>query len=365
MSAVLVPERESPPGNSPPPRRPFRAGKFILLALLVVLVAAVVAGYLAFTRFFAAPRTAAQRAAAPPPSLLARVLPPPIPPPQQLFGKSFVRVLLVGLDYDYDTKDMETSAHARSDIIIAAGLDLAKRRATGLSVPRDMVATLPNGTRAKINQAQSDGGIAESQAVVAQWLGIPRFDRYVVLRIDATKDLIDAIGGVDLNVQNSDALRHAGPNGPLDYDDTWGHLHVHLKPGFQHLDGTQAVGYARFRHDWCSDPCRIMRQQQVIRAIVTRLKNDKLNTLLHIQALLAVLHKDVQTNLTPQEELSLAYAFRDIEPSTLNTNQVPYTADIDLPGYGDSILPDEDAKRKLVSKLLMPPDSEPPLRNAR
>ena len=279
----------------------------------------------------------------------------PIPAPQQLFGTTFVRVLLVGLDYDYDEKDQETSAHSRSDIIMAFGLDTAARKVTELSVPRDMVATLPDGRRAKINQAQSDGGIAESQAVVAQWLGIPGFDRYVVLRINATKDLIDAVGGIDLTVQNADALMHQGPNGPLDYDDTWGHLHVHLRPGFQHLDGERAVGYARFRHDWCSDPCRIMRQQQVARAMIERLKDDKLNTLLHVNALLGVLRRDVQTNLTTEEELSLAYAFRDASPADVKAAQVPYVLDVDLPGYGSALIADDARKTALANALLMPP----------
>jgi LCP family protein required for cell wall assembly len=288
-------------------------------------------------------------------TIAAMVLPPAIPAPQKLFGKSFVRVLLVGLDYDYDPSDQETSAHARSDIIMAIGLDFHALRIFELSVPRDMVTILPDGTQAKINQAQSQGGIAESEVVVSQWLDIPGFDRYVTLRIDTTKDLIDAIGGIDLTVQNSDALRHQGPNGPIDYDDSWGHLHVHFKPGFQHLDGAQAVGYARFRHDWCSDPCRILRQQQVIRAIVTRLKDDKLNTALHIGALASVLHKDVETNLTPEEEVSIAYAFRDVPLSAVRTAQVPYIGTVDLPGYGDSIVADDAAKADLVRTMLLDP----------
>lgn len=78
---------------------------------------------------------------------------PPIPAPQSLFGKDLLRVLVVGLDYDYDEKDQETSAHSRSDVIMAIGLDLAARRINELSVPRDMVATMPNGREAKINQA--------------------------------------------------------------------------------------------------------------------------------------------------------------------------------------------------------------------
>jgi LCP family protein required for cell wall assembly len=238
---------------------------------------------------------------------------------------------------------------------MAVNLDFPAHRIYELSVPRDMVATLPDGRQAKINEAQSQGGIRESESVVASWLGIPPFDRYVLLRIDATKDLIDALGGVDVDVENSDALKHAGKNGPIDYDDSWGHLHVHLQPGFQHLDGEHAVGYARFRHDWCSDPCRIMRQQQVIRAMIGKVQHDRLNALLHAQALLDVARKDVETDLTPPEQLAVLMSFAHAGPGDLRTAQIPYVASIDLPGFGDSILPDQAAKRNLVASMLLSP----------
>ena len=178
-------------------------------------------------------------------------------------------VLVEGLDYDYTAKDEEFSTNSRSDVIWAVNLDFANKRIYQLSIPRDMIATMPNGTRAKINQAQSDGGVKEAKSVIAEFLGIPGFDRYVILRIDATKEFIEAIGGVEVDVKSSDCLRYkTGCTGePLDYDDSWGHLHIHLKEGLQHLDGEQAVAYMRFRHDWCSDPCRIMRQQQVLHAM--------------------------------------------------------------------------------------------------
>ncbi len=274
-----------------------------------------------------------------------------VPDPRKLFGKDHLRVLLVGLDYDYDDKDQETSKQARSDIIMAVDLDMRDHRVAELSVPRDMVATMPDGTQAKINAAQSLGGIRESQQVVARWLGLPDFDRYVVLRIDTAKDLVDAMGGVDVDVKNSDALKGSGPNGPIDYDDHWGHLAIHLKPGRQHLNGENAVAYARFRHDWCSDPCRIMRQQQLIHAMIDRIENDKFNTLTHIQSLLAVVRKDVETNITPREQLSTAVAFAHLSPRDIHTAQVPYTTTIDLGVYGDSLVPDEDEKRHLVASM--------------
>ncbi len=279
------------------------------------------------------------------------------PSPQQLFGKNNILVLVEGLDYDYNALDEEYSSRARSDLIWALNLDFVTHRVYQLSVPRDMVATLPGGRQAKINEAQSEGGVREAQSVISQFLGVPGFDRYIVMRANTTKDFIDSVGGVDLSVMNSDCLMHPHNcvNSRLDYDDTWGHLHIHFKPGMQHLNGDQAVGYARFRHDWCSDPCRIMRQQAVLRAVVHKLTNDKLNTLLHLSGLLAVLNRDVTTNFKTQEEVSIATALADMPRDGLVTKQVPFIGDIKLPDGGSAILADETKRAQLVHTMLIAP----------
>ncbi|MGC1381487.1 MAG: LCP family protein [Candidatus Baltobacteraceae bacterium] len=277
--------------------------------------------------------------------------------PQQVFGKSNVLVLVEGLDYDYTAKDEEFSTNSRSDAIWAVNLDFANKRIYQLSIPRDMIATLPNGTRGKINEAQSDGGVKEAKDVIGQWLGIPGFDRYVVLRIDATKEFIDAIGGIDVTVKSSDCLRYkTGCTGQeLDYDDTWGHLHIHLKEGMQHLNGAPAVAYMRFRHDWCSDPCRIMRQQQVLHAMLAKVKGDRVNTFLHLGDLLSVFKRYVQTDFTDSELISLATFFQGMSDSEVISAQVPYTETEDLPGYGDSLVPDTAARARLVATMLAAP----------
>ncbi|HET9392245.1 MAG TPA: LCP family protein [Candidatus Rubrimentiphilum sp.] len=286
------------------------------------------------------------------------------PSPQQIFGKSHILVLIEGLDYDYTAKDIEYSSHARSDVIWAVNLDFLNHRVYQLSIPRDMVATFPNGGRQKINQAQSDGGIKEAKTVIAQFLGIPGFDRYMVFRPDSTKDFVNSIGGVDVKVMNADCLMHPHGcvNGPLDYDDSWGHLHIHLKPGMQHLNGAQAVGYMRFRHDFCGDPCRIMRQQEVLHALLHKLTADKLNTLLHLNDLLATINRDVSTNLSRQEEVSIATAFADMGPNGLTSKQVPYVADVTLPDGGAAIVADETQRAQLVRTMLIAPPqpSAPP-----
>jgi len=288
-----------------------------------------------------------------------------IPPPEQLFAKDRISILVMGVDYNYTDRDIEFSNGARSDTIFVTTLDFPTRGVSILSVPRDMDATLPNGHEDKINAAYADGGPREADQVIGGFLGLAKtstghyFDRYIVLRVDASKDLINAIGGIDLDVMNSNAITHSGPNGPLDYDDNWGHLHIHLKPGMQHLDGNQAVGYVRYRHDWCSDPCRILRQQQVMRTIVDKLKRDKFNDIAHIRDLLGVAKRDVETNLSFDEELSLATAFSQVDQAGIKTGQLAYTGDKQV-AAGDVLIPDPAKDQKMVQELIMGPLGAPP-----
>jgi hypothetical protein len=176
-------------------------------------------------------------------------------------------------------------------------------------------------------------------------LGIPQFDRFVTLRINATKELINAIGGVDVV-----------PDETMNYDDNWGHLHIHFIGGKPyHMNGEQAVSYSRFRHDECSDPCRIKRQQQVMRIVIAKLKNDKFNDLMHIGRLIGVIRRNVYTDITDREALSLAMAFQHVDLAKLKTEQVPYVADKTLSCCGDVLIADDTARNELVKKLFLEP----------
>jgi len=285
-------------------------------------------------------------------SPLAIVMRPLAPPPQDVFGKNGILVLVEGLDYDYNSKDEEYSSAARSDVIKALNLDFVNKRVFEVDVPRDMDAVLPSGRESKINEAQSEGGTNEAQAVIAKFLGVPAFDRYVVFRVNTAKDFINAIGGVDVNVQNSDPK---DTHSTMDYDDTWGHLHIHLKPGYQHLNGDQAVGYMRFRHDWCADLCRITRQQQVMRAVIAKLRDNKANTLTHLPQLIDAFHRDVNTNLSNGEMMSLAVGFSDMPKDGYKAEKLTYVDTKILADGGEVIIPDSAQKERVVQNYLIAP----------
>jgi LCP family protein required for cell wall assembly len=282
-----------------------------------------------------------------------------VPAPDSIFGKERIYVLLMGLDYDYSTNDMPTSKDARTDKIEAFALDFPAKVIKSVAVPRDMDA-LVNGHEDKINDAYHYGGARNSEIVVGSFLGMPQnergtyFDRYIALRINASKDVIDAIGGLDVPVTET-----------LNYDDTWGHLHIHFKPGMYHMNGDQAVSYARFRHDACSDPCRIKRQQQIEHLTIEKLKNDKFNDLAHIGALIDVVRRNVDTNLTVDEMKSLGWYFRDLNMADVHSTQIPYVDDKETDCCGDVLLPDNVERAKIVadftgpfSAVVPPPSAE-------
>jgi LCP family protein required for cell wall assembly len=312
----------------PSNRRPY-----LLFGLVAALVALATAETVA-VGVHAMPAAAVGR-------LVAPLAAPVFPPPAKVFHASRIHVLVMGRDYDYDAHDIEYSSQSRSDVIMAFTVDFPTRKITELSVPRDTAVTMPGGSREKINAALSEGGIPLARSVIGRFLGV-HFDRTVVLRIDSTKQLIDTIGGVEVPVHDR-----------VDYDDSWGHLHVHLTPGMHHMDGETAVSYARFRHDACGDPCRIQRQQDVLHAIAAKIGGNRVGDVLEAQALMAIVHDNVTTDFSGTELASLAWAFYNIDPRSIATAQVPYTGDVTLPDGGDALVSDDTAKKALVKRLML------------
>ena len=274
-----------------------------------------------------------------------------IEPPQNHFHKDRILVGLFGIDYNYDSKDQPYSAGARTDTIKVVALNFpTKENPRGslsiLSVPRDMDYVFPNGHEDRINAAYSYGkdpvdSSHRAETAVADFLGLPKFDRFVTLRINAAKEVVDAIGGVDVV-----------PDTSMSYDDRWGHLSIHFKKGVRyHMNGEQAVSYSRFRHDACGDPCRIKRQDQVIRIVLKKLGDDKLNDLVHVNQLIAIARRNVVTDFSDREALSVANAMRGIDVSAVKADQVPYVADKNLACCGAVIVTDDTAKKALVKKF--------------
>ncbi len=328
------PRRRSdpPPGGAPPPR--WRSILAYMLAALLVVVGTI-AGFVAY-KVLQEKRTASD--------VIGGFF---VPSPSSVFGKERIYIMILGTDYNRDEKGMPYSKGARSDTIMAAGLDFPSRSLKLVSVLRDTDAMV-NGHETKINEAYSQGGVKLADAVIGDFLTLPHaekqpaFDRYLVINARGLKDFVDAIGGIDVPVTET-----------MDYDDSWGQLHIHFKPGLQHMTGQKAMEYSRFRHDACSDVCRTRRQQQIIHITMTKLKSQKFNDLIHIGPLLAALNKNVQTNMTFDEEKSLAWHFRDANlADMLKADTIEYDSQKDTPYGGEVVIPNAAQKAKVVAAFL-------------
>ena len=118
-------------------------------------------------------------------------------------------------------------------------------------------------------------------------------DFYAQVNLDGFVDIVDAIGGVDVYVQND-----------MNYDDPYQDLHIHIKAGNQHLNGKDAEGFIRFRYGYAgADIARIDAQKIFMTAFIKKLMSiegvSKLNDLV----------KEVNANLNTNVSLSDALYF--------------------------------------------------------
>lgn len=209
------------------------------------------------------------------------------PPPQ-------TDILILGVD----SREGEGWV-ARADSIMLAGVDPAHLRVSLLSVPRDLAIDVPNYGLQRINTVNMLGemdapgtGPDLMQAAFTASFGITP-ERYVRLDFDGFVDLVNAVGGVTIDVERTlvDDF-YPTPDG--------GVMRVQFDPGVQHMDGERALIYARTRHA-DSDYERVARQQQVVSALMGKLVNP-----LHWPAAWQVLQQSVDTDLTLWDGLTLA-----------------------------------------------------------
>jgi LCP family protein required for cell wall assembly len=172
---------------------------------------------------------------------------------------SRINVLLLGKD-DGDSEDMNNpDVPKRTDSMMLVSFDPDNKRISILGLPRDTWVTIP-GHRGhdKINAAYAYGGTKKSMQTVSNLLQIP-IHHYMVVDWQGFIKVVDMLGGVDLFVDSN-----------MDYEDPYANLKIHLKKGYQHLDGNKAGQYVRFRHDEMGDIGRVERQQKFMKALASQ-----------------------------------------------------------------------------------------------
>ncbi|MGC8668063.1 MAG: LCP family protein [Chthonomonadales bacterium] len=231
--------------------------------------------------------------------------------PEQVFpGRDAINVLVLGSDHDYDNHDrIIKTSYGRSDSILVAHVDFKNKTINALTIPRDSAVHIP-GRRGihKINAAHSYGGPELAAETVHSVFGIP-IDAYVDLDLEGFQHIVNALGGIDVYVEKK-----------LDYDDNWGNLHIHLKPGFQHLNGYQAMGYVRMRHS-DSDEMRSKRQHEFLQALREKVKDPR--TFWKVPEVIKKINDDLRRNLTDDQLLALVNFARKLPATSIQMATLP------------------------------------------
>jgi len=241
-----------------------------------------------------------------------------------------VNVLLIGVDVTLDNR-RQVVPISRSDTLMLVSFDPARDRVSALSIPRDTRVVIPRFGENKVNAAYAYGGPGLTVRTVANFIGVP-VHYYVKLGPQSFARIIDAIGGVEINVEKD-----------MKYTDRWAGLFIDLKKGRQLLNGTQAMHYARFRHDPAGDIGRVERQQKVLLALFHKLKSA--STVLSAPQVLRAFSENTQTNLTFNELITLGMFAARLDSTDLKFATLPGTNSIT---YWD---PDPAKMRQIVAEM--------------
>ena len=231
--------------------------------------------------------------------------------------------------------DIRKEDAGRSDTLFVVMLEKSKKNATLLSVPRDTRVKIKGHGWDKINAAFAYGGHKLTQETVQDFLGI-KLNNYVVVDFQGFIGLVDAIGGVDINVEKR-----------MYYYDPYANFEIDLKPGKQHLDGKTAMQYVRYR-DEEGDIGRIRRQQKFIMALYQEIASK--NIIAKVPGVSKQIMSMVKTDLSLKEMVELGNVMRDMmEKDGMKMSMVPGE-----PKYIDGIsywIPDIPKLRQQMAEM--------------
>ncbi|MCR3921617.1 MAG: LCP family protein [Firmicutes bacterium] len=187
--------------------------------------------------------------------------------------RGVTNIMILGLDQEDDEP-------SRADTIIVMSINNISHDVALVSIPRDSRVEIVGLGLDKINHAMQFGGVPLLQETVETLLDIP-IHHYLYTNFSGFESMVDAVGGIEMQVER-DIIGLDG--------------HPIVEEGPQHLDGSQALSYARFRSDPEGDFGRMRRQQQVLKAIVAQLIQIK--SVVRMPMLLEQFARHIRTDMT-------------------------------------------------------------------
>ena len=238
--------------------------------------------------------------------------------------KQRVNVLLLGINENL------------TDTIMVASFDMKAKHVDVISVPRDTYYERPGYTKPaekKINAAYKGSAVNTAKAVSDVLLGMP-LHYYAVIKYDGVKNVVDAIGGVPMNVPFN--MKYSDPTADPP-------LYINIPKGEQVLDGEHAMQFLRYRSGYVEgDLGRVKAQQEFVKsAFKQTLKSNLLNTA-------EVVFDNVESDITLEMATKIAAKAIGLSGEDIQTYVIPNWPDPNAPYY---VYPKTEEIGKLLEQI--------------
>lgn len=219
----------------------------------------------------------------------------------------YTNILILGID-DNEIDDMQSGRY--SDTVLVASINHKTGFINFLAIPRDTKVKIPGRKgEEKINQAYYYGGVQLAVRTVEDVLQLP-IQHYFIVDMKVFAEIVDVLGGLSLYVEND-----------MDYEDPYAELAIHLKQGYQYLNGEEAIQYLRYRSDELGDIGRVQRQQKFLKAMYAEL--FRVDMLAKLPTFFDVMNRRVTTSIAVMDGIYLAKNMSSASPECIKTEMLP------------------------------------------
>lgn len=228
-----------------------------------------------------------------------------------------INILVMGVDVG-TLGDTSKDNAQRTDTIILMNYNPKNKAINLISIPRDTLILI-DGQKTKINAAHAIGtksgsGVKYLIDAVEKILDID-INYYGKINYKGFIEIIDAIGGVDMDIKTA-----------MDYDDASQNLHIHFKKGLTHLNGQKAMEFFRWRENNKFDPKnngdlgRIENQHLFIAKLLEKIKSPAIVT--KLPTIMQVIPKYAETNMSATDILSYGLIFAKTDSANIKTTVI-------------------------------------------
>lgn len=217
--------------------------------------------------------------------------------------KGYTNILVMGID---DGISIDGAEGIHADTIFLASMDHENGKLRIMAIPPDTYISGSEG-EGRISNFYANGGAPRMVRAMSEFLRVS-VHQYMVIDSNAFQELINALGGISVYVEDD-----------MDYDDAEGNISIHLKKGFQRLDGKQAEDFLRYRNTALGDMGRTHRQQKFIKALYQKLL--QLDTVSKLPRIAEIFQNNVDTSAEIFDSAHIANIIRKLssDPPTIIT----------------------------------------------